>query len=826
MRDPSQQMHRCGILFVHGGEQFAREVYRRERRGYWASALSLVLEKHGFLAVSETSPDVLESKEALRRADIVLVARLPEAAWTRQAMEVVCEATTPILVEGPLPEALNQALGITLEGEAAEPGAIVSTDSRTTKAALRFGMRPGGVVKEPDSRPVSRIPELEWSVLKSVPITSRQAEAWRASGWDAVRWGGVDSGEVLAEWVSPEDKTDRFPAVVRNGHLVGCSFGFLTFLGQRHTSEPFDGPEHRTASRSAGLEALLLGLIDEMYVWSGETRARILPWPHGARWVRSVRHDYDRPISNGEIESVLRMHEAAGSAATWYWRTRHLDGGGVRIVAESPRHEVAVHTERNWFNGDDESAQLEQALGSPPLGSSAHGGNDCFRFQGAPNVLWAESQGLRYSELIQHAHFHPHRFAALGEDGMITPLSLICLPHHESFDLSTTPGDTNLDRLRKVTPQWIEAQGFMQVMNHPDQNVAELFSYLDEMPAEDRLEWTAAECADWWSRSHVRDNLTIRPLGDGRFKITSRLGVDSLSIELLAADGTKCVKTVDLAEDHHAIVSMAGIEEAKPLPTWQQVSKEYSRVIREYNENRGRDPLTPAVQSTIRTNSELVPKRGDQLLRLLNELTESDIAGKQVLEVGCGFGALAAYLALRGRPEMLVATDIRRDFLEAARECASEVGLDGLVNYVETDMRDMKMLPTGALDVVIVNNAFIYLTTKQAEREAISEFRRVLRPGGRIVFFHANKWRWREPFTQDPMVHLLPRPLATVAGSLTGWKHNHGRVRLISAPALRRQLRRARFGDVQIVGFGKERATTGLKRYTGNFYALAAQRIG
>ena len=67
------------------------------------------------------------------------------------------------------------------------------------------------------------------------------------------------------------------------------------------------------------------------------------------------------------------------------------------------------------------------------LGASAHGAADCFRYQGAPNVLWAESLGLAYTELISH----PHSCRTVSRRSKPTArsvLDVICLPHHVSFD--------------------------------------------------------------------------------------------------------------------------------------------------------------------------------------------------------------------------------------------------------------------------------------------------------------------------------------------------------------------------------------------------------
>ena len=107
---------------------------------------------------------------------------------------------------------------------------------------------------------------------------------------------------------------------------------------------------------------------------------------------------------------------------------------------------------------------------------------------------------------------------------------------------------------------------------------------------------------------------------------------------------------------------------------------------------------------------------------------------------------------------------------------------------------------------------------------AVAELRRVTAPGGHVCFFHANSWQAREPFTRDPLVHLLPAGAAERVSRLTGWRHNHGRVRLVSAPALRRMLRRGGFDRVEIGAVRGGRVARPPRAYLGRFYAAVARR--
>ena len=363
---------------------------------------------------------------------------------------------------------------------------------------------------------MDRNSQLDWEALANVPIGADQAAAWRVPSWDAERWSGGGDLHEIAGWRSGSGA--RGLAIAQAGTLRICCFSLLTFLAQMHTSEPTAGGEWRSSRRVTGL-TLLLGMVDAMYADVGRERERTLPWPEGKRFVLNVRHDNDRDLDVPAARSVLAMHRELGTKATWYWRASHLRAAPIpkrlrrrhagrspdvlRLVASTPGHEIALHTELMW-GGDDERRVVERAAGTDVTGSSAHGDPECFRYQGAPNVLWAARHGIRYTELIQHGHLLPHRFPALGADGAIEILDVICLPHHKDpFDRSMRSGETYADLLPAAIDRHRTAGGMLQVMNHPDLNQAGLATALASIPGDGRLDWTAGDAARWWRATHV-----------------------------------------------------------------------------------------------------------------------------------------------------------------------------------------------------------------------------------------------------------------------------------------------------------------------------------
>lgn len=100
----------------------------------------------------------------------------------------------------------------------------------------------------------------------------------------------------------------------------------------------------------------------------------------------------------------------------------------------------------------------------------------------------------------------------------------------------------------------------------------------------------------------------------------------------------------------------------------------------------------------------------------------------RVVDLGAGTGLLA--LALAPKVGELVAVDISERMLERLDDAAAADG----VHNVETLVADLRRLPLGdeSATLVVSNYAFHHLDDAGKEL-ALSEARRILRPGGRLV---------------------------------------------------------------------------------------------
>jgi SAM-dependent methyltransferase len=152
------------------------------------------------------------------------------------------------------------------------------------------------------------------------------------------------------------------------------------------------------------------------------------------------------------------------------------------------------------------------------------------------------------------------------------------------------------------------------------------------------------------------------------------------------------------------------------------------------------EPVLPALQQNFCTIVVEGPRVGpvgvleararDGYRRIVKSLfDELEVqSGQQVLEVGCGSGALVRLLAaLTHRAARITAVDVNPYLLREARLLAEQEGLGGLIAFQEGDALTLPF-PDPAFDVS-------YSATVMEEGDAdrmLAELIRVTRPGGRI----------------------------------------------------------------------------------------------
>jgi SAM-dependent methyltransferase/sulfur carrier protein ThiS len=103
--------------------------------------------------------------------------------------------------------------------------------------------------------------------------------------------------------------------------------------------------------------------------------------------------------------------------------------------------------------------------------------------------------------------------------------------------------------------------------------------------------------------------------------------------------------------------------------------------------------------------------------------------GRRVLDVGCGLGGSVRYLAAE-HGCAATGVDLTPEYVDAARELAAMVKLDGAVSFRQGSALALPF-DAGSFDVVWTEHAQMNIADK---RTFYAEIARVLRPGGRLVF--------------------------------------------------------------------------------------------
>lgn len=217
--------------------------------------------------------------------------------------------------------------------------------------------------------------------------------------------------------------------------------------------------------------------------------------------------------------------------------------------------------------------------------------------------------------------------------------------------------------------------------------------------------------------------------------------------------------------------------------------------ILDHCEQRG-EPLRGSVGSTtLETNSGFVERRAAPLLLMLRRWGSIDsVADLRVADLGCGFGALAAYFAHAGA--VVTGVDRNAERLEVGRRVAARHGLRA---SFEVGRMESLELPDRAFDIALANNSLCYVVSPENRRAALSEALRILRPGGTLLLRNPNPLHPLDQFTQIPLLALLPPAQAVAVARRLG--HDRSLVRLRPSWAARRELELAGYVNVVVAGF-------------------------
>jgi phosphoethanolamine N-methyltransferase len=114
-------------------------------------------------------------------------------------------------------------------------------------------------------------------------------------------------------------------------------------------------------------------------------------------------------------------------------------------------------------------------------------------------------------------------------------------------------------------------------------------------------------------------------------------------------------------------------------------------------------------------------------------LEHADIAGRHVLDIGCGSGGITLHIAKRFKPLSITGFDVEKPVIVEAWRRATEQGLSDHVHFTQAAPGRLPF-EDASFDLVFSKDAMVHIPDKDA---IFAELFRVLTPGGTIA---ASDW--------------------------------------------------------------------------------------
>ena len=102
---------------------------------------------------------------------------------------------------------------------------------------------------------------------------------------------------------------------------------------------------------------------------------------------------------------------------------------------------------------------------------------------------------------------------------------------------------------------------------------------------------------------------------------------------------------------------------------------------------------------------------------------------ENILDIGCGEGELCSYLA-KTTGKRITGMDVSGSGFKKAKKLAARIKIPNLVECVEGNAAKMPCFKDGEFDAVIIAYTLHHI---EREGEALSEIRRVLKAGGKMI---------------------------------------------------------------------------------------------
>lgn len=127
---------------------------------------------------------------------------------------------------------------------------------------------------------------------------------------------------------------------------------------------------------------------------------------------------------------------------------------------------------------------------------------------------------------------------------------------------------------------------------------------------------------------------------------------------------------------------------------------------------------------------------------------------RRLLDVGCGFGHVALYLAHRWPTSEILATDVSDRYYSCAAAAAKDLNITN-IRFEPLPVESIESGPD--FDVVVSSNMLMFMNSRERLENGLQIMAEAVAPNGYLLIYTSHFWTIFEPFSQVPFLHFLPR---------------------------------------------------------------------
>ena len=290
--------------------------------------------------------------------------------------------------------------------------------------------------------------------------------------------------------------------LAKKGNVLFSSFEILSYFTYNHTIHPLSESffDYRHADDIADFERIFISALIQ-HASEHKGILTVCDWPKNKSACLTIRHDVDRLLSENCFETLLNYEKKHKLGVTWFWLPNLLKPRHMDVIANTNKHENALHSLRIQNKKQDKET-VENASSNPfeIKGECSHGGGGGDNWIGAPSVFSAYDAGLSYTEPAWCMNRPSASFPHINENMELCTTPIVGMTRPTSVDNKAL--FSNADEVTSRVKYILSKGDHCLLLNHPDINFDQFSSVVDALNLEDVQLWSCENVADWWSSTH------------------------------------------------------------------------------------------------------------------------------------------------------------------------------------------------------------------------------------------------------------------------------------------------------------------------------------